>query len=137
MSTPVYVVDATVILHDLLQVPSAAEAVHAFFERVATEKAKVIAPMFLDVEVANVIQKAAEPAARAEILEHYHALAIERVLLHELILKAAVEVAVDTGTSVYDAQYHALAVANKGIYVTLDPTYYHAAEHLGSVELLA
>ena len=136
MSAPVYVVDATVVLQDLLQQPSAA-AVHAFFERVAAEGAKVLAPMFLDVEVANVVQKAAEPAQRGEILEHYHALKIERVLLHELILKAAVEVAVDTGTSVYDAQYHALAVANKGTYVTADPAYYHAASHLGSLELLA
>ena len=136
---PTYVIDATVLLEDLLQSPGAPlAATHRFFERCYTEEAKLIAPVFLDLEISNLLQAVEpDPAKRDAILSMYNALDITKMYLQETILQAAMTIATATGSSVYDAQYHALAVAQKATYITCNYRYAQVAHHLGSLELLA
>jgi predicted nucleic acid-binding protein len=117
--TPVYVVDASVAVKWYVPEPPAAEAA-----RVRAGPNPLHTPDFLDTEVANILWKKVRRGdiSRADADDALAALAVAPVAREPApnLVVAAFDLAVQTGRTVYDCLYLALAVQLNGRMVTVN-----------------
>ena len=106
----------------------------------AKQKARLIAPRFLQVECAAVAWKRCQRGelareAAIDSLTKLSQLPIDFVE-DELMLAGALDLAIVTGRTVYDSLYLATAIANKGTVITADERFVNAL-HGGPFERYA
>ena len=133
----IYILDASVIMRFVLDTQS--EAHHLFSDLLSKKKRKdiqLIAPPLLQFEIANSLRFSIEDeAVSKDLLTKFFKLPISPFEMKISHFLSALKLSYQTRTTVYDAQYHIVAKAVGGVFLTCDAKYYKKAQHLGSVEL--
>lgn len=135
----VVVPDASVILKWVLPDPSGEEGLDAALrlrDAVISKKVSVKVPSLWLYEVGNTLTRRF-PRQAAETLQLLIAFGLEEGVPDDRWLSQAVGLTQDHGVTFYDAAYHALALAEKGIFVTADQKYIRKAGKAGRVVSLA
>lgn len=135
----VVVPDASVILKWVLPDPSGEEGLDAALrlrDAVISEKVSVKVPSLWLFEVGNTLTRRF-PRQAAETLQLLMAFGLEESVPDDRWLSRAVGLTQDYGVTFYDAAYHALALAEKGIFVTADQKYIRKAGEAGGVVSLS
>lgn len=135
----VVVPDASVILKWVLPDPSGEEGLDAALrlrDAVISEKVSVKVPSLWLFEVGNTLTRRF-PRQAAETLQLLMAFGLEESVPDDRWLSRAVGLTQDHGVTFYDAAYHALALAEKGIFVTADQKYIRKAGEAGGVVSLS
>jgi len=95
----------------------------------------IIVPRLLFYEVGNVLaQKKPKDAQR--YIQALFDMGLSQYPEEESFFRKTVEISQQTGTTVYDASFHALAILTGGTLITADAKYYAQAKQLGNIELL-
>lgn len=128
MSGPV-VVDASVILKWVL--PKDDEPHHGqalrLAEAIAEGRVEAALPTLWLFEVGNILARKHPKDAAADLADLRIQLAAFEKPMTERWLSQAARLAIDCGTTFYDACYHALAIELGGVFVTADEKYLQAA----------
>ena len=135
----VVVPDASVILKWVLPDPSGEEGLDAALrlrDAVISEKVSVKVPSLWLYEVGNTLTRRF-PRQAAETLQLLMAFGLEESVPDDRWLSRAVGLTQDHGVTFYDAAYHALALAEKGIFVTADQKYIRKAGEAGGIVSLS
>ena len=135
----VVVPDASVILKWVLPDPSGEEGLDAALrlrDAVISEKVYVKVPSLWLYEVGNTLTRRF-PGQAADALQLLIAFGLEESVPDDRWLSRAVGLTHDHGVTFYDAAYHALALVEKGIFVTADQKYIRKAGKAGRVISLA
>ena len=135
----VVVPDASVILKWVLPDPSGEEGLDAALrlrDAVISGKVSVKVPSLWLYEVGNTLTRRF-PRQAADALQLLIVFGLEEGVPDDRWLSRAVGLTQDHGVTFYDAAYHALALAEKGIFVTADQKYIRKAEKAGRVVSLA
>ncbi|HJW81826.1 MAG TPA: type II toxin-antitoxin system VapC family toxin [Acidiferrobacterales bacterium] len=135
----VVVPDASVILKWVLPDPSGEEGLDAALrlrDAVISEKVYVKVPSLWLYEVGNTLTRRF-PRQAADALQLLIAFGLEESVPDDRWLSRAVGLTHDHGVTFYDAAYHALALVEKGIFVTADQKYIRKAGKAGRVISLA
>ena len=135
----VVVPDASVILIWVLPDPSGEEGLDAALrlrDAVISEKVYVKVPSLWLYEVGNTLTRRF-PRQAADALQLLIAFGLEESVPDDRWLSRAVGLTHDHGVTFYDAAYHALALVEKGIFVTADQKYIRKAGKAGRVISLA
>jgi predicted nucleic acid-binding protein len=131
----VVVPDASVILKWVLPDPSGEEGLDAALrlrDAVISEKVSLKVPSLWLFEVGNTLTRRF-PRQAAETLQLLMAFGLEESVPDDRWLSRAIELTQNHGVTFYDAAYHALALAEKGIFVTADQKYIRKAGKAGRV----
>ena len=135
----VVVPDASVILKWVLPDPSGEEGLDAALrlrDAVISEKVYVKVPSLWLYEVGNTLTRRF-PRQAADALQLLIAFGLEESVPDDRWFSRAVGLTHDHGVTFYDAAYHALALVEKGIFVTADQKYIRKAGKAGRVISLA
>jgi len=135
----IIIVDVSVITGYLLgRDPAVVKPVSKLLKDQALGKIELHAPVLIDVEVANALRfsiKDKDLVLKSYSL--YHNLNLRRFCFTVDQIKEALQISLETNTSVYDASYHRLAQILGGTFVTCDKEYFKKAKELGDIELLS
>lgn len=131
-----YIVDASIVVNYLLNLdPKLANKIKALFKN---KDIKLYSHILLSYEITNTLRFSRPSRSSAQnALADYFNLPIDILGLKDNTLETALNISEEVGDTIYDACYHALALANNMTYITCDKRYYDRAKQLGSIELLS
>jgi len=127
--------DASVILKWVLPDPSGEEGLDAALrlrDEVISGKVVVKVPSLWLYEVGNMLTRRF-PRHAAGILQLLIAFGLEECVPDDRWLSRVVGLIQDHGVTFYDAAYHALALVEKGVFVTADQKYIRKAGKAGRI----
>lgn len=111
------------------------------FAQAAENKAKLLAPDLLFLEVINTAQRCGVPVERIVELLDAQKYLMQMRTFNEEEKKVALQI-ISQGhpncgyPSIYDAIFHAMAICNNAIFITADRRHYEKTKQLGSICLL-
>ena len=133
----IYIPDANIILSALLDEEEYGEMAHSFLYDVFVGNIRLLVPSVWSYEVCNRLSRVKPFSLQKTIDEFqgYRSLCDHAELSIPQIEKAY-SITKSFSVSFYDASYHALALLNDGIFITLDKQYCRRAQKLKQVMVL-
>jgi len=136
-SKPLYVPDASVIIKWALQLEDGSEKAISLAEDFIGGKIGLMIPGHCYFEILNIINLKKPQLSRQFFSQLLNMNILEQSLTLEIAHLAGDIMRKLPGMSFYDAAYHALALANDGLFITADKKYYQKAGKLGGIKFLA
>ena len=96
---------------------------------------EIILPALWFFEAGNIISRR-EPELAGDILKRLLDFEFAEAEINGPLLKISLEIVRDCNVTFYDAAYHAVAIREKGTFVTADREYFKRAKGKGHVQLL-
>ncbi len=135
-----YVIDSSVF-NKLYLDEADRDKAQSLFIQAAENKAELLAPDLLFLEVVNTAQRCGIPVGEIVALLDAQKCLMQMRTFNEQEQKMAVEIiskghSNSASPSIYDAIFHAMAICNEAIFVTADKRHYEKTKQLGSIVLL-
>lgn len=132
----IIVIDASVILKFVLRDDEdrrekALKILYGWLEG----KYNIILPSLWLFEVGNILSKR-EPTHAGEILKRLLEYEYTEARITESLINIVLKLVREKGVTFYDAVYHAIAIQEKGRFVTADKDYFERAKDRGHIQLL-
>lgn len=135
-----YVIDSSVFNKLYLDEVDRDKAQYLFIQA-AENKAKLLAPDLLFLEVVNTAQRCGVPISEVVDLLDAQKYLMQMRAINEQEQEMALQI-IGQGhsksgyPSIYDAVFHAMAICNDAIFITADKRHYDKTKQLGSIALL-
>lgn len=131
-------VDASVAVHFIIgKNESIVLEVKKLFDLANNHKLKILAPSFLQIEVANALRfSLTDEMKQFENLEEFFQLGITFIEPTKVNIFDALNRSQIVNDTVYDALYHVLAQAHEATFITCDRKYFERAKMYGDIELI-
>lgn len=133
---PIYILDASVLLKWVLIEDEDAQQASVLRNHFQDDRIRVLIPPHCLIEIANILGLK-YPQYASLFLSQLIMTKIEECRLSFAVIALGIDLMVNhKGISFYDAAYHALALKEKGIFITADQRYYARTKNEGGILML-
>ncbi len=98
-------------------------------------KHEIVLPSLWFFEVGNIISKR-EPNLAMDIMKRLVGCEFTEIKPTESLLNLILELVIEENVTFYDAAYHAIAIQEKGRFITADKDYFERVKDRGYIQLL-
>lgn len=98
-------------------------------------KHEIVLPSLWFFEVGNIISKR-EPNLAMDIMNRLVGCEFTEIKPTESLLNLILELVIEENVTFYDAAYHAIAIQEKGRFITADKDYFERVKDRGCIQLL-
>ncbi len=98
-------------------------------------KHEIVLPSLWFFEVGNIVSKK-EPGLALDIMKRLAGYEFTEVKVTESLLNIILELVREKSVTFYDAAYHAIAIKEKGRFITADEDYFSRVKDRGYIQLL-